>query len=208
MLLNLRPEAPTSRDAKFQRRGILKEIKLVMAVNHSMVGKTETEVASCVDISLERLQGMKRSPKWIEILEWYTGKPVEKEPLGKEPSPPKPTATEKKRKHAIYVPHKTTLYADQSGRCNGCGQKFHFKHFTVDHIMPLARGGINDLENLQGLCYYCNNLKSDKSHEYLIKRLREEGFCLDWADRVRRFGARAVFAGFSFVVTLLVLVQP
>ena len=67
--------------------------------------------------------------------------------------------------------------------------------------MPLARGGSNDLENQQLLCYYCNNLKSDKSHEYLIKRLREEGFCLDWADRLRRFGARAVFAGFSFVVT-------
>ena len=197
MLLNLRPEAPTSRDAKFQRRGILKEIKLIMAVNHTMVGKTETEVASCVDISLERLQGLKRSPKWIETLEWYTGKPV-----GKEPSPPKPTATEKKRNHAIYVPHKTTLYADQSGRCNGCGQKFHFKHFSVDHIMPLARGGSNDLENLQLLCYYCNNLKSDKSHEFLIKRLKEEGFDLRWSNRLRRLFHKGLSVGLALLLLL------
>ena len=206
MKLNLRPESETSIDANFQRRNILKEIKLVLAVSHTVEGKDETEVASCVDISLERLQGMKRSPKWIEILEWYTGKPVEKEPLEKEPSPPKPTATGKR--HANYIVQKPTLYAVQKGICNGCRHKFHFKHLTVDHIVPLAGGGENFLENLQLLCYYCNNLKSDKSHEYLIKRLREEGFCLDWADRVRRFGARAVFAGFSFVVTALMLVQP
>ena len=202
MLLNLRPEAPTSRDAKFQRRGILKEIKLIMAVNHTMVGKTETEVASCVDISLERLQGLKRSPKWIETLEWYTGKPVGKEPLEKEPSPPKPTATEKKRNHAIYVPHKTTLYGDQSGKCNGCGQKFHFKHFTVDHIMPLARGGSNDLENLQLLCYYCNNLKSDKSHEFLIKRLKEEGFDLRWSNRLRRLFHKGLSVGLALLLLI------
>lgn len=30
---------------------------------------------------------------------------------------------------------------------------------TVDHVVPLARGGTNDLANLQVLCKRCNSAK-------------------------------------------------
>lgn len=30
-------------------------------------------------------------------------------------------------------------------------------HMTVEHIIPLVRGGTNDLCNLALACYFCNN---------------------------------------------------
>lgn len=32
---------------------------------------------------------------------------------------------------------------------------------TIDHIVPLAKGGVNTMENEQPLCYNCNNKKAD-----------------------------------------------
>jgi len=44
-------------------------------------------------------------------------------------------------------------------RCNRCGSE---KDLTVDHIIPLAKGGSNDLSNFQTLCRRCNSRKSDR----------------------------------------------
>jgi hypothetical protein len=52
---------------------------------------------------------------------------------------------------------------------NQVKQKFGFKcvkcgadnDITIDHIIPLADGGTNDLSNLQTLCVHCNRLKSN-----------------------------------------------
>jgi len=45
----------------------------------------------------------------------------------------------------------------QRGRCASCGMK---RKLTVDHIIPLSRGGTNFAFNLQGLCTSCNSKKS------------------------------------------------
>ena len=42
------------------------------------------------------------------------------------------------------------------GRCMKCGSK---KNLEIDHVVPLARGGSNRLENLQLLCRDCNRRK-------------------------------------------------
>lgn len=44
----------------------------------------------------------------------------------------------------------------QKGLCALCGEK---KKLTVDHIVPLARGGSNYASNIQGLCINCNSKK-------------------------------------------------
>jgi len=43
-----------------------------------------------------------------------------------------------------------------SGRCAYCGST---EKLEIDHIIPLARGGTNDSDNLQVLCRSCNRRK-------------------------------------------------
>ena len=41
-------------------------------------------------------------------------------------------------------------------RCRSCGVTSANARLEVDHILPVARGGRNDLANLQTLCETCN----------------------------------------------------
>ena len=44
-------------------------------------------------------------------------------------------------------------------QCKSCGKTQQETELTVDHIIPLAGGGSNDISNLQTLCYLCNQRK-------------------------------------------------
>jgi 5-methylcytosine-specific restriction enzyme A len=46
--------------------------------------------------------------------------------------------------------------------CQSCGKTATEANLNVDHIIPLARGGKNDLSNLQTLCSTCNQRKRDR----------------------------------------------
>lgn len=47
------------------------------------------------------------------------------------------------------------------GKCLCCGKQLKPEDFTVDHVVPLSRGGTNDIENLVALCFNCNSFKSN-----------------------------------------------
>jgi 5-methylcytosine-specific restriction endonuclease McrA len=47
-------------------------------------------------------------------------------------------------------------------QCQSCGKVAGETQLTVDHIIPLARGGKNDISNLHTLCLTCNQRKADK----------------------------------------------
>lgn len=45
--------------------------------------------------------------------------------------------------------------------CPSCGKKSHYLEMSIDHILPIANGGLEfDRENLQYMCLSCNCKKS------------------------------------------------
>ncbi len=56
-----------------------------------------------------------------------------------------------------------------TGICNYCGKKFLPRELTMDHIIPLSRGGKSEKHNMVPACKECNNSK-----KYLIPAEWEE----------------------------------
>ena len=73
----------------------------------------------------------------------------------------------KKNKAAI----KEQLYKQQKGICAGCENEYPIKDFHIDHEIPKAKGGQDNIENLQLLCKNCNSVKGDRPMEYLLARI-------------------------------------
>lgn len=48
-----------------------------------------------------------------------------------------------------------------SGQCHYCNKKVAYKNITMDHLVPLARGGRSTKDNLVPCCKNCNNLKKN-----------------------------------------------
>ncbi len=74
-----------------------------------------------------------------------------------------------------YSTHKHTLYGKQEGVCAGCGTHFAFRNFTIDHVVPQARGGSDHLDNLQLLCGACNSTKGKGTQAELKAKLKQQG---------------------------------
>jgi ATP adenylyltransferase len=47
-------------------------------------------------------------------------------------------------------------------RCELCGVSADVRALEVDHIVPRNKGGTDDLDDLQALCYRCNSMKRDR----------------------------------------------
>jgi 5-methylcytosine-specific restriction endonuclease McrA len=64
---------------------------------------------------------------------------------------------------------------ENSPLCSYCGKKLHHTEMSVDHIIPLARGGSKSMDNLCISCVDCNRLKHTKTLEEFIQFLSEYG---------------------------------
>lgn len=63
-----------------------------------------------------------------------------------------------------YTKEEWLALCDKYGnQCLVCGKK---EHLTPDHVVPLSRGGSNDIENIQPLCLRCNLSKGTQNIDY------------------------------------------
>ena len=72
---------------------------------------------------------------------------------------------------------KTPYYRNlfRKGICHYCGKKFPPEELTLDHIVPVARGGRSTKGNLVVCCRSCNQEKKFLTpSELLLRRLSEE----------------------------------
>ena len=63
------------------------------------------------------------------------------------------------------------------GLCHYCGQKFSPKELTLDHIVPVGRGGRSSKGNCVPACKECNNQKKHllpMEWQGYLERLKKE----------------------------------
>ena len=67
----------------------------------------------------------------------------------------------KKEKAKVRAAKKSRWWQQKcaSGLCYYCGKKFPIKELTLDHIVPLARGGTTTPGNVVAACRSCNKDK-------------------------------------------------
>ena len=80
-------------------------------------------------------------------------------------------------------PKKRNIFWRDANICQYCGNKFHVKELTIDHIIPKSRGGKNTWLNLTTSCMKCNQKKGARTPEeanmkLLSKPYRPSSFLL------------------------------
>jgi hypothetical protein len=98
--------------------------------------------------------------------EWNRAQLEASNPLALAPGSELSTSLKAKpRRKAVPTRLRYEIFRRDNHRCVDCGASAHddpLIRLEVDHRIPVSKGGTNDPENLQTLCWACNNGKSDR----------------------------------------------
>ena len=85
----------------------------------------------------------------------------------------------RRERHKARVLRKTRWWKQRlaRGACHYCGRRFAPDDLTMDHIVPIIRGGKSTKGNLAAVCKDCNNKK-----KYLLP--------MEWEEYLKEFNQR------------------
>ena len=67
------------------------------------------------------------------------------------------------RRHRLTPELKAKVWEKTAGHCKYCGRRLNpFREFSVDHVIPVSKGGGDDIDNLVPACRSCNISKGDR----------------------------------------------
>lgn len=81
-------------------------------------------------------------------------------------SNPKRSGVESPKRKTITQKKRLSIFERDGFKCVFCGIGSDESKITIDHIIPVVKGGSDDKENLQTLCDKCNSAKSDNIIEF------------------------------------------
>jgi 5-methylcytosine-specific restriction endonuclease McrA len=61
--------------------------------------------------------------------------------------------------------NRENVYARDIYQCQYCGEKHSGRLLTLDHVLPLSKGGLHTWENVVAACGPCNNRKGGRTPE-------------------------------------------
>lgn len=65
------------------------------------------------------------------------------------------------------------IYRKTNGCCYLCGEFVDFDSFEIEHQIPLAKGGTNDISNLYCSCHICNTMKNSIYPQELLEKITQ-----------------------------------
>lgn len=83
-------------------------------------------------------------------------------PFRKQEATQTTSGEEKQPRIKVDLVLRRKVYDMAGGRCQICGTPIDFDNYTLDHIIPLSRGGANDISNYRAACRICNQFKSNR----------------------------------------------
>lgn len=84
-----------------------------------------------------------------------------------------------RKRRRFTLEEKTFILEKTNSKCGHCGKHLEIADATLDHIIPLNKGGLNDEYNLLPLCLKCNESKSNyvydvgDYYEYILPQYQE-----------------------------------
>ena len=104
----------------------------------------------------------------------------------------------------VYIPKnlKAEILLKSKNRCCHCGKKLRIGvNFTLEHFIPLSKGGTNNITNLVALCEKCNKVKTNhivnpkEYYPYLNKRYIKDlsKYYIDYLENFDWLGKTNVF---------------
>ena len=85
----------------------------------------------------------------------------------------------KRERIELTKEQKEELLQHCENKCNTCEKQFKKKGYQFDHIVPLASGGSNDVDNIQVLCIECHHEKTKSEQDngdYIFVNKSESSF--------------------------------
>lgn len=88
------------------------------------------------------------------------------------------------KRHKKIQTKKERIFNKCNGKCCFCGMRLQMEnpdkknYMTIDHIVAKCKGGTNRDENLQALCWTCNELKNQLDNDAFIEAAIRAGMYL------------------------------
>lgn len=79
----------------------------------------------------------------------------------------------KRKRHALFLRAATLHEGSLKAPCHYCGNRFKFKHLTLDHVVRQRDGGTHAMENLVLACQLCNWAREHQVGKFVITRHRQ-----------------------------------
>lgn len=136
-------------DTKTKRSDLITDIRLASEL-------TNAEAKELLKKCTKKLKGFQ-----ITQIESFQAK----EPAAVQPTQPVHPMIQpitKTPRRCFTSKERSEIYIRDKGRCGICGEFIPLNEFTIDHIVPISKGGTYDYDNLQCCCFKCNQLKSNE----------------------------------------------